>query len=785
MDQFPWDQVNSGDLDSLHVLLFSSSTSRRIRCLQELRDRNGMSHTHPLSLNNADFPGTELPQETRHGLLDLLFKTYPFYVDRPSRQLVHQCLRSLLRTPVPSEDLQYLSQRLQSETSKPGLAPSSAFVLLEWCSILLQHLKNDPNTPLSTALDFIGADAKALEICLGGAPKPALKQSALRVTRRALRAAFSSETWGDDIVRQSVSRLTSDSTAGPKNAPFLGVICGVCARIPAKKPILEQSKKPILEFYAKEVVSSRTAVPPHLADGLADFFSSFVNYRDIVSELVPSLEKAILRSPEAVLGGLIPSLCSSFPEEVDLSEVLQSRLLKHLLSSMKSNNTTIRQGAARSFESLLSKSKAESLLLKITNEVLGPLKSISNAEQRAVHAQVLLAILPSVEISKIAVQGMVPVLSKESNEIALEPELKAFCKHLALLVQSSVKVSDDVANAIVKGSSDKRIPFRKLWQLNVGEVFWNCDSKAQTSQEAEPLVSKFISKMKELFNEVASNPLPSAQSGSLSTAYIYLSLFGRMPTRQDSNKTAWEDTVAQSMLPNPKLSFLLNPRAYSKMTSQAEIQWIVRGLAAVTTGAKFELAENAAKAAWAHAFMYAITASGLPTYFREQAVYVLSDVRLKNPEMTGRVVIDALWTWLLASRTAEKESAAVSAGPGSENHLHLVTKAICPPAPRIQESGSHPSLKGDLVELLVLCRPELIPNSSWISLCLRTGTDPGNLVRELPDKCINQLTRVLEVCTYFLTFSAVVVNGMRRILSSQQFHESTRLSGVPLQTWHL
>ena len=609
--------------------------------------------------------------------------------------------------------------------------------------MLLQQLKNDSTAPLSIALDIITLDAKALDICLAGTPKPTLKQSALRVTRRALRAAFSSETWGEDIVRQSISRLTSDSTTGRRNAPFLGVISGVCARIPAKKPILEESKKSILEFYAKELVGSRTTVPAHVADGLSDFFSSFVTYEDVVSDVIPPLEKAILRAPEVVLGGLIPPLCSSLPEDIDLSETLYSRLLKHLLSSMKSNNAAVRQGAVQSFESLLSRCKTGNWLAKIANDVLAPLKSITSPEHRAAYAQALSAILPSVDLSKDVVQGLVAVFSKESNEAALEQEMKAFCKHLECLLQSLVKVSDDVVNAIVKGSSDKRIPFRKLWQINVGEVLWNIDPKALASPEIQPLVSKFISKMKELFNEVASNPLPSAQGGSLSTAYIYVALFER--AAQDSDKAALEDTVAQSMSLNPKPSFLLNPRAYCKLVSQAEVQWFMRSLAAVVSGSKFESAGDSPKVAWAHAFIYAITASDLPTYFREQAVHALSDVRLKKPEVIGRVVIDALWTWMLAFRTAEKESAPVLAGPGSEKHLHLVAKAICPPASKLQESGGPSSFLDELVELLVLCRPEMIPNVSWITLCLRTGTDPGNLVRELPDKCMNQLTRVLEV----------------------------------------
>ena len=690
--------------------------------------------------------GSELPEETRQDLLGLLFNTYPVYIDRPSRHIVQHCLRSLLRYPVSPDDLKYLTHKLHAETSKSGLAPASAFTLVEWCSILLQHLSHDANTPLSAGLDIIAADAKALEICLAGS-KSSVRQSALRVTRRALRAAFQSNAWGEDAVRQSVSRLTSDSTAGQRNAPFLGVISGVCARLPSRKPVLEESKKSILAFYVKELIGSRSVVPRHVANGLSDFFSSFVNYEDFTSELAPPIEKSILRAPEVVLSGLLSSLCSSLPADVDLSEVLHSSLLKHLLSSMKSTNATIRNGAGQSLESLLSRSKTESWLMKIMNEILSPLKTqkISNAEPRAVYSQALCSILPSVDLSKEVVQGLVPALSKESNEAALEQQISAFCKHLTLLIQSSVKISDEVVNSIVKGASDKRIPMRKLWQLNVGEVLWNSDSKAQISPETGALFSKFIAKMKELFNEIVSSPLPSAQNGSLSTAYIYLALLERASTLQDADKTTWENTVAQAMALTPKPSFLSNPRAYSKLSSQAEIQWVVRGLAAVTSGSKFEAAEDAAKIAWGQAFIFAITTSGLPTHFREQAVSLLSDVHARRPEVIGRILIDSLWAWILAFRTAEKESAPVSAGQGSEKNLHFVTRAICLPVPRRQESdGAVSHLREELVELLVLCRQPLISNVSWISLCLKTGTDPGNLVRQLPDKCLTQLTRVLE-----------------------------------------
>ncbi|CAG8889599.1 unnamed protein product [Penicillium egyptiacum] len=729
MDGIPWDQVKAGDLNALQVVLLSSSTSRRLRALQELRDKNG----------------SEVSPETRHDLLELLFRTYPVYVDRSSRQAVQQCLRSLLRGPNATEETRFLTQKLQIEASRPGLASSFAFVLLEWCCILLQQASEDQNTPLPTVLDLIAVDAKALENCLSHNPKPAVKLSALRVTRRALRAVFSSEAWGADAVRQSVSQLTADPTTGNRNAPLLGVVCGVCVRLADKTSILEESKKEILAFYIKEVVSSKSAVPAHVANGMSDFFTSFVTYEDVATELVPPMEKSILRAPEVVLGGVIPPLCTSLPEEIDLSELVQTRLSKHLLTSMKSNNPSIRQGASDSFKSLLSRCRTDSLVLKITSEIVGPLKTqkITTPEHRLAYAQVIGAISPSADVSKEIVQGFCPVFSRESNEAALEEEIRSFSKHLKYLVQSKIKVSDDAISTIVKGVSDKRIPFRKIWQANVGEVLWKSDLEHLKTPEIEPLVTKFLAKMKDLFGEVASNPLPSAQSGALSSAYIFLALFHRVSDVQGSSRSAWEEHITQSMTLSPKPSFLLNPKAYSKLSSKEEVQWLVRALAAVASGPKFASSEDASKTAWAQNFIYAITAPAIPSNIRENSAETLSRVYQTDVASFGRIVLNALWAWIFSFRTADKESAAVSAGPESERLLHMILKALCPTKAVIETSGiSSFDLQVLLIEMLILGRPELIPSTSWIELCLRTGTDPGDLVRAHASNCIEQLVRV-------------------------------------------
>ncbi|KAJ5730240.1 eIF-2-alpha kinase activator GCN1 [Penicillium malachiteum] len=728
MEGIPWDQVKAGDLGSLRVALFSSSTLRRVRALQELRDKIA----------------SDIPSEFHQDVLALLFLTYPLYVDRSSRHAVQQCLRSLLRTPNAADHLKYLVEKLRLEAAKPGISSSSGFILLEWCCSILQQACESEATPLDIVLDLIAVEAKALENCFAHTPKESMRKSATRVTRRALRATFSNKTWGADAVRQSVSRLTTDSTAGYKNTLLLGVISGVCARLPKKKPVLEESKKAILAYYIKEIVGSRSAVPSHVAEGMSDFFTDFVTYVDVTTELIPPMEKTMLRSPEVIFTGVIPPLSASLSQDIDLSDMVQTRLSKHLLSSMKSNNAAVRQGAADSFRALLSRCNTEAVVMKITSELIGPLKTqkVTTPDHRVAYSQAISAIPTSVDVSKEIVQGFSLVLSRESNEAALEEELKSFGNHLAFLVASKVKVVDDVVNNIVKGISDKRVPFRKIWQLNVGEVFWKSDIEALKSAGIQPFVTKFLAKMKEMFAEVVANPLPSAQSGALSSAYVFLALFQRVSDIEAADKSAWEEHVSKSMTMGAKPSFLLNPKAYSKIGTVGEMQWVVRALAAVASGSKFTDAEDAAKTAWAQSFIYAITGPTMTTKSREHALEALSAVHQKDVASIGRVVINGLWAWINAFRTSEKESAASFANSGSERLLQVILRAICPLAAKDGSEGSFSDLEAQLINILVLSQSNLIPGASWIDLCLRTGIDPGNLVRSHPEECIEQLVGV-------------------------------------------
>jgi hypothetical protein len=299
-------------------------------------------------------PRLEIDQKLFSPLLELFFNTYPYYEDRHSRRAVERCIRIIFSSDAAPEGLAGFVKSVHLETSKPGLAPSNAFVLVEWCSTLLEVLSSSSNWE-KWGLETVVCHAQALELCLAGS-RPTVKHSALVVTWRGLRKVFwNSETRGKRI-GDAVRKLTSKGNqSSAKNAVMLGAIAGVCARQPDARAILSTQKSEFYAFYNREIIGSRTTVSEHIAKGLKDFFLDFTTEEDLEKEIVPSLEKALLRAPEIVLNDLVTILFRSLSDSVDLSAILRAKLLKPLLSNIKSTNATIRQGAFSAFNAAVLK----------------------------------------------------------------------------------------------------------------------------------------------------------------------------------------------------------------------------------------------------------------------------------------------------------------------------------------------------------------------------------------------------------------------------------------------
>ena len=628
---------------------------------------------------------------------------------------------------------------LQEESSKPVTAPTNAFVLLEWCVLVQQATSKDTESLKSCFLDASLAAALLLEKCVDHNVRDGLKHSALVIARRGLRNTFRVSAAGEQMLQDLVARLASSTSAVREHAPYLGVISGVCARLPEYKTQMSSLVKEILAFYLRLVVGSKTVVPQHIANGLHDFFSSYVKVDDISRNVSPPLEKAVLRSPEVVLQGIIPSLVDSLPRSTDISECLTINLLQPLLSSFKSTNSLIRDGASHALESLLSKSHKSETLRLVAEALLSQLRSSKAADQRSAFARSLTAIIPSSDISSVIIRGVAPLAVKEANDAALEALSGALCFHLTTLLALDSQVDKTVFDVLLKGCAEKRPAFRKVWLLKLAGMLWSLTA-VPNSTESLQFIDSALDRMHDAFDEIAPNPIPAVQGGTVSVGYLLIALSDSESLRTKSFSSAKADTVVQQSLATfPKSSFLLNARVYSRLSGPEDMLWAVRALTSAARG--LPKADEGTKVAWAQALLFLLTCSEVGIDVRREAGRALSNMYLKLPNEIGESIVLGIWEWLRALAENDKDSAAVIAKAGNAR-LYVALRHISPAKSKWQEHDleiAEDAMKLEAVSTLVLCRPELVPHIQWISNCLRRGVDPGELAHERPRQLLAEV----------------------------------------------
>ena len=745
------------DLGQTHTALTSSSTKLRLaqlHLIQERLSRKGRASNTIVSYSRTLEPYTdfisfaEISPKLLPSLLQLFFNTHSYYYDKASRRAVERCIRTVFRCGAPAELLSGFVNAINTETKKPGIAASSAFVLVEYCSILLQEISGTSYWEIWGS-EILMSNAQALELCLGESSRSNVKHTALVATRRGLRKAFSQDT-SQDIIEEALQSLcTKGSQPSARNAVMLGVVAGVCARNPSLKVILEGKKAEIYAFYNREIIGSRATAPVHIACALGDFFADFTTKNDVEQEIVPPLEKALLRAPEIVLNDLVTPLFQSISDSIDLSNTLQTKLLKPLMSNIKSTNAAIRQGALSAFKAAVLKCHDAVVVAKIANEILVPLKS-GTAEQRANYAE-MLAMLPLSKSNCASVANSIAaVASKEANEAALASETSAILYYLLHSIQTGTNVEKSVIDTFVKGISDKKITIKKLWTIRLGQLFWDVRDPEVMSSKLTSLSEATIAGLLVIWQEVTANPIPAAQSGLVTAAYVFLGIsFSKLALTSSSNvETALKKAQirSHSLAMEPKPSFLLNPRTYGKLSSHDDFVWFTRALFAFSQEIDSLEPESASAIAWSQAVMFCICSSNVEPAVRRQACQLLSSTYVRYPEKLAKIIIAGLWQWMQSIELGEKDSAAAAAKTENQN-LHLVLRSIClTPAEIAQIGGQVPKavIQDQMVSLLVLSRPELLPRINWIELCLRVEVDPGDLAKTLGDALIQQILDITD-----------------------------------------
>lgn len=467
-------------LESAWGDLHSSSVKKRTEAFQNCAIKLTNGSTTLLLLGSTNWT-IDHSAPVASTLFRIITPTYSLCVDRSSRAAIQRCLRILVQTDTVTKQI---AAFLEDESQKSGLAPANAFVLVEWCSTILQEIRSTSQWQ-ELGLRTITCLAKALHKCVESG-KATVHQSALVLARRGIRKVIKKPMpFKAEIIETSVSLLcTPAPTPSAWYATLLGCFGGVCARDEEARDILSKHKAQYYMFYQREIVGSKVPIPPHVAEGLHDFFFNFSTQEDLQDKIVPALEKGLLRSPETVLDGLITTLCHSMPDQVDFSSILQLNLMKPLLSNVKSSNASIRRGAVQAFSAIISRCQDSGRILQVGKEIALPLASgkLASAEQRAIYAD-LLAMLPC---SKDLYDAVAPILStalaKEQNDVAIESMARAIIHNFKCALQWENKPDKALLQAFAIGLSNKKPTIKKIWSIQLSQMLLDICSTGNFSK---------------------------------------------------------------------------------------------------------------------------------------------------------------------------------------------------------------------------------------------------------------------------------------------------------------
>lgn len=684
-------------------------------------------------------------------LLSLLFETYALYVDAPSRRAVEQCLSTIADDETGEVPLNKFIDEIQNESTKPAIAPANAFVLVRWASLVLQHTARDKSSWDSLGKKALIILTNSLNTLLGSGAKQSTIATALRVSRRAFRLLARSEHGTATLDESIVFLSAKGSTPLSKNAVTLGIISAVCKRLANMDAVIEARKQDYIGFFARELLGSRVQLPAFIGNALRDFFGGFVNLQDLEKEIIPAVEKSLLRAPEVVLNDLVAPTVASLPKEIDLSGILVSNLLKPLLFNVKSGNAAIRDGAARTFTVIAKRCGDAKLVEKAVEEILSPLKSnkVASADQRVLHAQMLASLEPSEGSTAKVLQDLVPVASKETNENAAAAEMRALGVFVRYALEEKVKVSNAVSEAYAKGLAEKRLPIRRLWAVSLAEIMWHVPETALADDSIAAFLDPSIGKLLDVFNEVASNPLPAVQSGQVTVAHITLAIcLSKVPKSSGlkSGSAIKKAVIGDKALTlEPRPSLLLNPRVYTKLTTEDDFRWFMRALLSTFSQLPSDAASPVA-VAWAQGLVFLSVGYTVAPQIRNEALAALTGIYLSDPARVSDVIVHGLWKWCEDQLLGTKDAAATASNT-DRPELYKVVRAICHEPEALSKRGAaidSATMQHQMTNLLVLCKPQLIPRASWIELCIHVGLDPGTLAAGASEELLAQVLRVTE-----------------------------------------
>ncbi|ODQ64191.1 ARM repeat-containing protein [Nadsonia fulvescens var. elongata DSM 6958] len=740
----PWTLVIESQKD-----IFSSSVKTRVEFLTTLNN----------AIKSQQLSEAELPL-----VLKLLFSTYPHYTDGVSRNAVLSSF-NLLFTAFPVQmvlnKLSAVCKKLATAAQSHAIAVSDLMTVLSWVNIFIETAAKDSSLDINSDMikNLIVSQAILLENCFSGkdSKRNRLAESSFRNTRSSMVKVFSqnAEYVSLYITTLAVPSSVVSSSTTYNLAPALGASVLACRDLNATKPQVYESftanKALIYTYFIREVLGAKKVSPPgeHITSSLYALWEE-TSAQEFETLILPSLDKAMLRSPEVVLAGPIPSVLKHLPLTVDLSASLKAKLATPLVSALKSSTPATRVAALETFSIALNHCYDETVITKIVEEFLTkPLRTnkVANAEHRVIYAKVLQSVAKkSAALSAIIANDLIAVTLKEINETALAALTTSLFMHIIAASLTDVAVSTDIIAGITKIFADKRMNLRKVWIVTLVEQTYQIIEDNKATATLKTFIEAILPTALKTWEEIIAGPMPFVQNKTVSQAFAIMVLCESIKANWSDSQSVLAmidsaDVLAKSTYNEAKPSLVLSHRIYTKLTTYEETVWAVRALGLVSRSVNQDALEST-KILVAQAWLHFIMSAEVDPESRRLAAELLKQVNLANQAIVGDAVIH-----VLENNYVLNNMDTTLAEPEAQAHVYALPNKFLSMliGSLINEeavSRSHEILLAQLVKLLVpLHHERAVIKNGWIGITLRAGIDPGEGVRQFSKEILAQVVQ--------------------------------------------
>ena len=306
--------------------------------------------------------------------------------------------------------------------------------------------------------------------------------------------------------------------------------------------------------------------------------------------VVPAVDKLLIRSPETGLPGklvdhtevcavdgklmsiarlasVITHICEI--STLDMSNQIPQNLVPGLISATKSTKPENRS-AAVAFGTALARRLDEPAQGRLMVEIMALPSSgkTTGPDNRIALFNIAEMIPANGSTSGVAVAALAPLLSKETNEVAIEALCSALTCHLSLCTVRDIKQPDEKClTSMKKDVTSVKTGLRRQILLAIADALWASDESEAWSPAGVKLAEAILPGLESAFKS-ANTILPAGAVSALLEPYMAVALVGGPLARHlgsNPKVTALQTSVAGLMQLKPKPSFLTNDKVWQKV----------------------------------------------------------------------------------------------------------------------------------------------------------------------------------------------------------------------------